>query len=130
MSMSGNYQVNYSQINQLCSITDLLPFGLFFHCMLFITHSFKQLSKLHELHPDQHTQTKKKVGLRDRDRFRINPLCPSYLFCSLPHECLLQPSFFFLFFFFSKAAMQSRVQVISQDSPLDGSMSQQALIDT
>lgn len=62
------------------------------------------------------------MGLRDRGRCGVNPLCPSYLLCALPHKCWFQPSFL--------AAMQSRVQVISQDSPLDGSTSREALIDT
>lgn len=62
------HQVNYSQINQLCSIIELCLWTVF-HCMLFIMHSFcchsnamQQLSKFHVLHPEEHTQTKKRVG--------------------------------------------------------------------
>lgn len=36
------HQVNYSQINQLCSIIDLCLWTVF-HCMLFIMHSFCSL---------------------------------------------------------------------------------------
>lgn len=121
------HQVNYSQINQLCSIIELCLWTVF-HRMPFITHSFcchsnalQPLSKFHALHREQHTQ--KKVGLRDRGRCRMNPLCPSHLVCTLPNNCCwFQPSFL--------AAMQSRVQGISQDSPLDGSTLRRALIDT
>lgn len=76
------HQVNYSQINQLCSIIELCLWTVF-HCMPFITHSFcchsnalQQLSKFHALHPEQHTQTKKRVGLTDREGCRIKSTLP------------------------------------------------------
>lgn len=123
------HQVNYSQINQLCSIIDLCLWTVF-HCMLLIMHSscshsnaLQQLSKFHELHPDQLTENKKRVGLRDRDRCRINPLRPSHPVCALPCNCWLQPSFL--------AAMQSESRLFPRIHHRTAARGTQwALIDT
>lgn len=114
------HQVNYSQINQFCRITALCLWTVF-HCMPL--HHTSRPSKLRELQPDQHTQTIEKVGLRDRGRCGTR-LEEPLLFIVRPVPKVLVPALF------SLAALQSESEWNFLCSPLDGSTSAEALIDT
>ena len=100
--------------------------------MLFITHSLcchwnATAAKSTWTAPrTAHTLNEKMEGLRDRERCRINPLCPSCLFTLLSPISAASSSLSRSLF----GCNAVWVRGISHDPPLDGSTSRQPLKDT